>query len=401
MTQRKIGKSWWVDITDDHVRYRKKSPDNSKAGAQAYEAHIRRKLAEGVSVPRSLQQRKQSQPFNEFAHFWFKTYVLVNNKPSEIVRKKSVLNKKLIPFFGKIPLNQITTLQVEQYKAQKADEGFVNQSINSQLHVLGKCLRCAQEWLELEKIPKMQILKVPPYENDFLTEEECGMLLAQMHGLWHDITFIALKTGLRIEELRGLRWQDIQWNNRTLTVNHAWCNIAKGLLSPKGNKGRSIPLTSDVHTLLSVRRQETGFVFADEHGGVFSDYRLNHEIAMACQRAGLRKISCHVLRHTYASHLALKGAPLGVVQRLLGHSNIQITMRYAHLSKSSMRNSMDLLEERYPSPQQESLDVIEEKEPSAQQEERVGREEKETSIRHEESLGLFEEQYTAARQKNQ
>lgn len=391
MTQRKIGKSWWVDITHDHVRYRKKSPDNSKAGALVYESHLRRKLAEGVSVEQILQQSKQSQPFDEFAHFWFKTYVLVNNRPSVIVKSKAILDKKLIPFFGKTPLNKISTLQVEQYKAQQAGEGLVATTINSELHVLGKCLRDAQEWLELHKIPKMKMLKVPPLENDFLTEEECEILLPQMQGLWYDLVYTALKTGLRLGELKGLKWQDIQWENMTLTVKRTWCTIAKSLLSPKGNKERTIPLTDDVHTLLLRRRQKEGFVFKGKNG-VFNGRRLNYEIAQACKRAGLRKVTCHILRHSYASHLALKGVPIIVIQKLLGHSDIKVTMRYAHLSKSSVNEAVEVIQKPY-SPSLKASPEEEEKESSTPHEEQA------TSTRHEESVGVFEEHDRPERQQ--
>ena len=160
MTQRKLGKSWWVDITHNGVRCRKKSPDNSRAGAQAYEASLRRSLAEGVSIVRSEQKREQEQRYSKFVHFWFETYVLVHNKPSEIAKKKNLLNTKLLPYFGRMPLNEISSLHVELFKAKIAREGCSNCYINNMLRVLCKILRCDEVWNVLENIPKMKNLKV-------------------------------------------------------------------------------------------------------------------------------------------------------------------------------------------------------------------------------------------------
>ena len=118
--------------------------------------------------------------------------------------------------------------------------------------------------------------------------------------------------------------------------------------------------------------------------GVFNGRRLNHEIAQACQRAGLRKITCHILRHSYASHLALKGVHIIVIQKLLGHSDIKVTMRYAHLSKSSVNEAVEVIQTPY-SPSLKASPEEEEKESS------TPHEEQETSTRHEESVGVFEE----------
>lgn len=344
MAIRKIRKSWWIDFSHNHIRYRKPSPDNSRAGAEAYEAVLRQKLARGETLDRQDTNREEyKQKFKEFAWKWFETYVKTNNKPSEISRKMYTLRSNLVPFFGEMSLNKITTLRVEEYKAQKIKEGSSNKTINNHLTVLSTCLRAAEDWVSLKSLPKIKRLKVPPYDIDFLTPEESKRLLEHAQGMWREIILTALHTGLRQGELRGLTWPDVNWDNRTLTVRHSWCDYKKGLGAPKSNRQRRIPLTNELYEMLSEKKLSTGFIFPDENGQRFHDERLNKEIRKACTKAGIRQVSCHTLRHTFASHLVMKGAPLKAIQELLGHSNILTTMCYAHLTPSTLKTAIDLL----------------------------------------------------------
>jgi len=349
MTVRKIKNSWCVDIRHHNVRYRKKSPENSKLGAQAYEAQLRQKLGIGgealAFAEPDKKQKEQGQTFKEFSWKWFETYVRNNNKPSEINNKKGILRNHLVPFFGKTQMDKLSTLQVEKYKSKKIGEGYAKKSINCHLQVLSSCLHTAQDWLDLNKLPKMKKLKEPPAEAIFLSHEECNILLANSSGVQREIIFTALKTGLRLGELKALQWDDINWNNETLTVRHSWCEHIKGLSTPKSNRERHIPLTDELCKMLLQRRQASGFVFASKKSQRLNRKMLNRELHNICKKAGITKrVTCHTLRHTFASLLAMAGAPLKAVQELLGHSNIQTTMRYAHLSPSALKDAVSLLE---------------------------------------------------------
>ncbi len=340
-----------MDFRFNRDRIRKRGPENSKAGAQAYESVLRQKLARGESVD-GLDKKSelQEQKFAEFAWPWFNTYVETNNKPSEISHKKYILRLHLIPFFGTRPINKISGLQIEEYKAKKVREGLTNKTINNHLTVLRKCLNTAQDWFDLEKIPKISQLKVPPYKVDFLLKEECELLLSNLTGLWREISLTALTTGLRHGELRALDWSDINWTTRILTVRHSWCGCKKGLVAPKSNRERHIPLDDELYRVLIQRRQTTGYIFLDERGEKFNGRRLNKELSNACRKSDIRRVKCHILRHTFASHLIMAGASLKAIQELMGHADIQTTMRYTHLAPSSLRATIDLLR-----PKQQSI----------------------------------------------
>ena len=343
MTQRLFGASWWVDITHQSKRYRIKSPDNTKKGAQAFEATLRRRLAEGKSIDGNELEKVRNQRFESFAWFWFKTHVEVHSKPSTVAKTEGILQNKLIPFFGYTSINSLTTLDVERFKAQQANQGLAKKTINNELSILGKCLRDAKKWYNLPSIPDIIPLKLPPSDYLFLQEREASQLLQQLSGIWYEIVYVALKTGLRRGELQGLRWSDINLENRTLTVRHGWCSVTRGLLSPKGNRTRTIPLTRDIVAMLARRRECEGFVFT-EGRAAFDAHKMGERLASACAKAGLPKITLHVLRHSFASQLAIKGVSIAVIQQLLGHTDIKTTMRYAHLSQSSLIEAVRQLE---------------------------------------------------------
>jgi integrase len=122
-------------------------------------------------------------------------------------------------------------------------------------------------------------------------------------------------------------------------VKNAWCDASQSVGTPKSNREGHLPLTNNVWAMLSRHRQAAGFVLLNEHGRRFQITWFNRELRKACQRAGIRRITCHTLRHTFASHLAMAGAPLKAIQELLGHTSIDVTMRYAHLSSSTFKRN--------------------------------------------------------------
>lgn len=126
-------------------------------------------------------------------------------------------------------------------------------------------------------------------------------------------------------------------------MKNSYCDREKTIGPPKNNRIRSIPLDADLYEMLYRRRKPTGFVFTNAKGRPLNHSYLTYHLEVLCKRVGLRRITWHALRHTFASHLAMKGVPLNIVQALLGHSTIVMTMRYAHVAPSTMRAAIELL----------------------------------------------------------
>lgn len=348
MAVRIIKNSWWIDFRFGHIRYRKRSPENSRAGAFAYETTLRHKLAQGERIDdRVNTDADQNQTFEQFAWKWFDEYVVPNYKFSGQRLAKYTLTATLIPFFGKLPVREINSHHIERYKAQGVKVGLANKTIKNYLAVLNRCLNIAHDWLQLEsRPPKIRWPKCPPPETDYLSAEESERLLSQADGVVREMILMALRTGMRQGEIKGLQWSSIDWQNMNVTVRHSRCDRAKEIVSTKNNRIRHIPLDTDVYEFLFRRKQSTGSVFSDSGGRPFTHDRLSYRLANVCRKAGLRKVTWHVLRHTFASHLAMRGVPLHVVQTLLGHSTITMTMRYAHVAPSALRTAIEVLNPR-------------------------------------------------------
>jgi site-specific recombinase XerD len=106
-----------------------------------------------------------------------------------------------------------------------------------------------------------------------------------------------------------------------------------------------VDLGREIITALKSHRHLRGeLVFCTDAGRMLTANECKHPLWRALKRASLRQIGWHVLRHTFASHLVMRGATLKAVQELLGHADIRMTMRYAHLSASARREAVELLD---------------------------------------------------------
>ena len=158
---------------------------------------------------------------------------------------------------------------------------------------------------------------------------------------------LAARTGMRIGELVALRWRNVHFRHSVIHVCEA---ITRGVMGlSKSGKAREVPMSKAVIAALEAQRHDRGeYVFCTLEGGYVSQDRCEKPLTEACERAELRRITWHILRHTFASHLAMRGVPLRAIQELLGHASIEQTMRYAHLAPSAKKHAIDLLDEPPP-----------------------------------------------------
>lgn len=344
--KRKDRERWIVDLRHAGRRYIMNSPENTKRGAQAYELVLRGKLARGESLKSSI--KNEAKNFKDFLEEWFQDYVAVNNKLSERQSKESMMRLHLIPTFGHLKLEDLTTEKIDRYKAKKLKEGLNPKTINNQLAVLSKCLNSALDWGELSTVPKISRLKTTVKTPRFLTQEECIQLLSDYNEpLWRRMVLTGIHTGLRLGELLGLQWKDVDFDRCVIDVRHS--RVRGELTSPKSHRSRLVPMTTVLSSELSSQPHDHGFVFAKKNGSPHETHQASSALIRMCRRTGLDKIGWHILRHTFASHLVMRGVPLRHVQELLGHSTITMTEKYSHLAPSSLHSAVAVLNKEFES----------------------------------------------------
>lgn len=344
------------------TRIRKVSPVATKRGAAQYEREVREAvLARACGREEDTEQKKPAQKFAVFADFFIETYATTNNRPSTVREKRRALRRGLLDHLGHLHLDKITARHVESFKARRKKDGVGPKTINEEVAILSKILGYAEEIGELRQPPpKIRRLKVPKPSFDFLDFEEADRLReAARHAPepWCAMIPVAMWTGLRLGELRALQWEDVDLVGARLHVRHAADDV-NTLHPPKSGQPRIVDLPRKAVAVLKGHQHLRGpFVFSREDGSMLTRWECESKsklrkddspLMKVCRKAGLRRVGWHMLRHTYASHLVMRGASPMEVKELLGHASLEMTMRYAHLSPSARKAAVALLDEEKP-----------------------------------------------------
>ena len=263
-------------------------------------------------------------------------------KPSTLRDYRNVVSSALLPTFSDLTLEDITTEMVEQWRAGLgADRGkpLSNRTRNKTLTILGAIFERARKVYGLRVNPTRDVEKLRERYDatrfDFYSPEEVlALVRAATSELDAAIYLTAAFTGLRRGELIALRWRDVDFTRSAIRVSGSYSDGV--LTTPKSGRGRVVPLVPEVAELLARLSQreeaigEDDLVFPGEYGLYLDGSALRRRFAAAVERAGLRPIRFHDLRHTFGT-LAVRGAESIVeLQHWLGHAEVRTTMRYTH-----------------------------------------------------------------------
>ncbi|MGB8657619.1 MAG: tyrosine-type recombinase/integrase [Candidatus Zixiibacteriota bacterium] len=244
---------------------------------------------------------------------------------------------------GVTKFKDITPLVVKGLKARILAKGDSPVTFNRYLELLKSALNKAVEWelLRENRIRGFKRLKSDRSRQiRFLTTEEIKLVLDSADEFMRRVILIFLCTGLRRSELVFLEWRDIDFDNGLIYVQ----SKPEFGFHPKSYKPRSIPICNDLRTFLFDMPQAGRFVFDDGHNQPLHHPNTYYkELTKIYKKAGIEGANLHTLRHTFASHLIMKGVDPRTVQEYLGHSSLQVTEKYSHLSKSHKREAINVL----------------------------------------------------------
>lgn len=281
-------------------------------------------------------------------------YIRLNdNKKTYRKVKHQILTRLIIPRFGDSDMERITVLDVDMWIADMRDGGLSNKTINNYTSVLRNLLNKAAKYGYLKKTPRVERQRPKEVIMEFLSPDQAQQLVATMpEGVWRSMAIVALNTGLRIGELRALKWKRVDMNRATLTVAEAFCGRNMILDVPKGHKSREIPLNRLAIDALKNLDRSNEFVFSIPKSRFDTKSALSYkacDFRMRSVRARLRLpwVTWHTLRHSFASHLAMSGSvTILQIKELLGHVDISVTMKYAKLMPSTLVVAVAALESR-------------------------------------------------------
>ena len=260
-------------------------------------------------------------------------------RPSTIQDYRREIERRLIPEFGeRTPISEIKLADVEAFRVRMVDEGLLSaRTINKRLQQLHTIFKRAQRNHGLEVNPVAGAERQPfKRSGDFTALEvhEVEQLASAAVTEQDSVIFrVAAFTGLRLGELRGLRWGDIDWTRRVVFVRRSFTVKSDG--PTKSGKVRSVPLVDQAARALDQlsRRErwtsDDDRVFVNDVGEHIEDSALRRRFYTALDRAGLPHIRFHDLRHTFGT-IAVQAFPLTDVKAFMGHADIQTTMIYIH-----------------------------------------------------------------------
>jgi integrase len=255
-------------------------------------------------------------------------------KPSTIRGYRSVIEAHLLPAFGEMPVEEVTTAAIESWLASSDVLPRSRNKLLIQLHgILGRAKKVyglrENAAAEVEKFQQT----VSGDIQVFSPEEVWALVRAAESEQDAAIFLSAAFTGLRMGELLALRWRDVDFAGNAVRVRASY--YLSQLTTPKSGKVRAVPLAPAVATALAAlgRRKDwigdDDLVFVGLAGSYLDGSALRRRYKVALGLAGLRPLRFHDLRHTFGTRMITK-VDIRRVQEWMGHADVQTTMRYLH-----------------------------------------------------------------------
>lgn len=334
---------WRVRWFDENNVRRSAVYDDYKVAQRELSRHI----VEVEEIRRGVRLAPVEKTFAELCDYWVEKKAVQKRSGSH---DESIIRAHLRPSFGALQLRRVGIEHVDAFVV--ARQHLNKKTVHNHLTLLISMLILARELGWLERVPKIKKPRVRVFDRDFRylrTDDEVKRFLGAARAEEDAVLALyatAVYTGLREGELAGLRWDDVDFDRRLITVQRSYDGPTKG------DDVRYVPILDVLLPVLRAWRLRNPLrvVFPSQSGEaltpsarVFQEV-LKRVLARADfpkveRRGSLRPyIVFHDLRHTFASHWMMKGGDLFRLQKILGHKSIAMTQRYAHLAPAMFKD---------------------------------------------------------------
>lgn len=335
----KRGDTWWMSFMYEGRQIRRTTGTSDKRLAEAILGKIRVQMVEGKYFDKP---REDAKTFFELMD----RYLAEHASRRAHYRRYVNMVDNLKAFFGNPKLHHVTPKTIVAFKNKRYEDGVKPGTINRELATLKKAfnLACREwEWAKDNPVCRVSMEREQNTRDRWLSEEEETRLLAVAAPWVKELVIFAANTGMRRGEILTLTWSGVDFDRRTVTV-----------FKSKNDERRTIPVNQTVLDLLIKRYDERGreassgknLVFASGTDTPLDGSNLRRGFTTALEAAQIENFHFHDLRHTFATRLVQAGVDLYKVQRLLGHKSPSMTQRYAHHFPESLRDGVEILDQR-------------------------------------------------------
>jgi len=353
------GQPWWVFISHDGKRTSRKVGD--KGAAETVASKLRAKLQLGEFG----FEEKPTPTFKEYADSWIKTTVPATCKSSTTRDYEDILRIHVLPVFGDMRITDITRGKIKDFLLDKTNKGYAGSTVT---HIKNAISGVLNKAVDDELIPANpahrlgKIIKAKDRTEDMdpLSASELQHLLDTVQAKFsaHYVLFLLLaRTGLRIGEALALQPGDIDFNGRFIKVQRG---ISRGKVElPKSGKTRLVDMSAQLAEALKVHHLQSKkkglalglgdspeYVFTNEKGGLLDKDNWRRRVFnKTLEKAELRRVRIHDLRHTYATLRISKGDNIADVSAQLGHHSVKLTLDvYNHWIPGKKKSEVDALD---------------------------------------------------------
>lgn len=299
---------------------------------------------------------------------WFEYWISIKEKtvrPNTVRNYRERYHRNISKVIGKMLLIDVKPIHCQKIFSDMADEGYKTTTIYQTRIALYNMLDFAKENDVIINNPCKKSVKSdmgqPSDKKEALTiDVQRKFLEAARDQSYENQYRFVLQTGLRTGELVGLKWDDIDFKNKTLTISRTMeyrYKVGEWRIGPpkSGSGYRTVPLTDEAIRILKAQKEKNSKikvipmewadqVFLCRKGEPVKNSTYDTALFKICDKVGIKRFSMHVLRHTFATRCIEAGMMPKTLQKILGHSNIGITMNlYVHITEDEKHKEIELV----------------------------------------------------------